>query len=187
MAGTQPRSGFTPAMKRARPPSATAPQHRRAGEGQPPSLHEGRGMSPGRLWPIGTSAPGRRPASAAPGGGPSAGGGAALPARPTRFTRRARIHVEARSRPGDAGARIHGRASAVRPGSTNQGEIKRRVGSDWYRIQAPGARYSTDRFTARSTSSGVSSTTVLVATAPDEFTAIAIAAALSLSGKSAIT
>jgi hypothetical protein len=53
--------------------------------------------------------------------------------------------------------------------------------------QAPGARYSTERFTARSTSSGVNSTTVLVATAPDEFTAIAIAAALSLSGKSAIT
>jgi hypothetical protein len=81
-----------------------------------------------------------------------------------------------------------GKASALRHGldgpGCNQAPARERSVSS---SQAPGARYSTERFTARSTSSGVRSTTVLVATAPDEFTAIAIAAALSLSGKSAIT
>ena len=73
---------------------------------------------------------------------------------------------------------------ARRPGVKSSAGAGRLV----LRSQVPGARYSTEHLTARSTSSGVRSTTVLVATAPDEFTAIAIAAAaLSLSGKSAIT
>src|SRR3954447_9357675 len=50
--------------------------------------------------------------------------------------------------------------------------------------QAPGARYSTERFAAASTSSGVMSTVVRTFAAPAALTVRATAVALSLSGRS---